>query len=78
MVLITVPIFNRIKKLHCTIIETNRGVLSDESADSMENHTLQNLRVSQTGSTIDLIGSETDDPIYVNTAFVSDLEESDV
>ena len=50
----------------------------DDPVASEENHTLSNLRVSQTGSTIHLIGNETDDPIYVNTAFVSELEETDV
>ena len=50
----------------------------DDPVASVENHTLSNLRVSQTGSTIHLIGNETDDPIYVNTAFVSELEETDV
>lgn len=50
----------------------------DDGVPSIENNTLSNLRVSQTGSTIHLIGSEVDDPIYVNTSFVSELEETDV
>lgn len=50
----------------------------NEGVSSIENNTLSNLRVSQTGSTIHLIGSEVDDPIYVNTSFVSELEETDV
>lgn len=50
----------------------------NEGVPSIENNTLSNLRVSQTGSTIHLIGSEVDDPIYVNTSFVSELEETDV
>ncbi|XP_062592616.1 phospholipid-transporting ATPase ABCA1-like [Saccostrea cucullata] len=49
-----------------------------ENVHSLETQYLQSLRVSQTGSTIHLIGSEADDPIYVNTAFVSELEETDV
>lgn len=50
----------------------------DDGVPSIETNTLSNLRVSQTGSTIHLIGSEVDDPIYVNTSFVSELEETDV